>query len=218
VAFSSHLGPSEPRGRYILGQDEEKLKLIKGAPHTALTSTIARGHSLVYTAIHLAHPPAPGFNTLIFGLNLRSSGFYYHADAELPGLPSKNAPLVPYQPVVTTVFYDAGADSGKELVMWRPSLNFDVTGPFSAARALQTPHGCAHVQRAGLQRQTKHGVFHVPGKPMRESWRVALTARVTKMDATALTNELAERGAYSERFGPDGAWTLPQELLVAGEE
>ena len=144
--------------------------------------------------------------------------FYYHADAELPGLPSKNAPLVPYQPVVTTVFYDAGADSGKELVMWRPSLNFDVTGPFSAARALQTPHGCAHVQRAGLQRQTKHGVFHVPGKPMRESWRVALTARVTKMDATALTNELAERGAYSERFGPDGAWTLPQELLVAGEE
>ena len=47
-------------GPYVLGQDEEKLRLIRGAPHTHLTSTIERGHSLIYTAIHLAHPPPPG--------------------------------------------------------------------------------------------------------------------------------------------------------------
>ena len=87
-------------GPYVLGQDEGKLKLIRGAPHTELTAMLSCGHSLVYAATHLALPEAPGFNTLIFGLNLRSSGFYYHQDAEVPGLRAKNAPLVPYQPVV----------------------------------------------------------------------------------------------------------------------
>ena len=205
-------------GPYVLGQDEDKLKLIHGAEHTELTSMVARAHSLIYTVTHLRHPPAPGFNTLIFGLNLRSAGFYYHSDAEVPGLPAKNAPLVPNQPVVTTVLYAApDEDGGKELVLWRPSLNFDVAGPFSAARALQTPHGCAHIQRAGLQRQTKHGVFHAPGTAARESWRVALTARVTKANAAALTEACATRKAYSEHFGPEGEWTLPRVLSTPGQ-
>ena len=30
------------------------------------------------SAVHLCHPASPGFNTLIFGLNLRGSGFHYH--------------------------------------------------------------------------------------------------------------------------------------------
>lgn len=65
-------------GPYVLGQDEGKLKLIHGAPHTPLTSLVCRGHTLVYTACHLELPPAPGYNTLIFGLNLRAAGFYFH--------------------------------------------------------------------------------------------------------------------------------------------
>ena len=47
-------------------------QLIRGAAHTALTTLVGTAHSLIYTAVHLQHPPAPGFNTLIFGLNLRS--------------------------------------------------------------------------------------------------------------------------------------------------
>lgn len=75
----------------MLGQEEGKLKLIRGTEHTPLTRTISIGHSLIYTATHLVLPTAPGFNTLIFGLNLRSSGFYYHQDAELPGCSVKDA-------------------------------------------------------------------------------------------------------------------------------
>ena len=156
----------------------------------------------------------------VLGLNLRASGFYYHQDSEIAGLHAKNAPLVPYQPVVTTCVYARPAvDGGKECVLWRPLLNWDVAGgAFSAARALPTPHGTVHIQRAGLQRQTKHGVFHAPGTPARESWRVALTARVTKPDATALVDEWEKRKAYSETFGPEGKWTLPRDDDEEGEE
>ena len=83
-------GPSCGGGRPdVLGQDEGKLKLIHGAEHTPLTATVCVGHNLIYTAVHLCHPQPPGFNTLIFGLNVRSSGFYYHQDAEIPGLSAK---------------------------------------------------------------------------------------------------------------------------------
>lgn len=91
-------------GPYVLGQDEDKLKIVHGAPHTAFSRMISRGHSLIYTATHLTHPAAPGYNTLILALNLRSAGFYYHQDA-VGELKPKAAPLVPKQPVVTTVFY-----------------------------------------------------------------------------------------------------------------
>ena len=77
------------------------------------------------------------------------------------------APLTPKQPVVTSVFYERPeADGGKESVLWRPCLNWQARGDvFCAARALGTPHGCVHVQRAGLQARSKHGVFHTPGAP-----------------------------------------------------
>ncbi len=128
-------------GPYVLGQDEGKLKLINGAPHTELTQLVCQGHSLVYTLTHLALPIAPGFNTLIFGLNLRSAGFYYHQDADVAGLSAKNAPLKPSQPVVTTVLYEKpGADSAKEVVLWRPTLNWDTSTPtyFGSACGLLT--------------------------------------------------------------------------------
>lgn len=135
-------------------------------------------------------------------------------------VPAKNAPLVPQQPVVTSVIYgDPTSDSGKEVLLFRPVLNWDATdGPFTAARALRTPHGTAHIQRAGLQRSAKHGVFHAPGTPPRESWRVALTGRVAKPNAADLVEQWAAKGAYSETFGPDGQWQLPTVLEVAERE
>lgn len=96
--------------------------------------------------------PAPAPTAPAPTANL-SSGFYYHQDAEIPGLPAKNAPLLPYQPVVTSVLYSQpDVDSGKEVLLFRPLLNWDaMEGPFSAARALRTVHGTAHIQRSGLQ-------------------------------------------------------------------
>ena len=76
-------------GPYILGQQEGKLKLIKGAPHVPLTAKICRGHNVVYELVHATKPPEPGFNTLIFGLNLRRSGFHYHQDT-IASLKAKN--------------------------------------------------------------------------------------------------------------------------------
>jgi hypothetical protein len=112
-------------GEYVLGQKEGKLKLIKGSPHNPLTEKLCQGHNIVYTVVHGEKPPEPDFNTLIFGLNLRRSGFHYHQDA-IGSLKAKNAPLLPRQPVVTTVFYEKPeADEGKEIVLWKPLLNFD---------------------------------------------------------------------------------------------
>ena len=61
-------------GPYVLGQQEGKLTLVKGAPHIDISSKMCHAHSLVYTAVHLQPPAPPGFNTLIFGLNLRRAG------------------------------------------------------------------------------------------------------------------------------------------------
>lgn len=111
-------------GPYVLGQDTEKLKLVHGARHTDLTRMMAVAHNIVYMLLHLIPPAEPGFNTLIFGCNLRGPGFHYHQDA-IPGLVAKNAPLVPKQPVVTSIFYESPVqDSGKEVVLWKPNLNF----------------------------------------------------------------------------------------------
>ena len=69
-----------------------------GAKHQTITDMMCRAHNLVYTAVHLQFPAPPGFNTLIFGLNLTGSGFHYHQDA-IGELEGKNAPLLPKQPV-----------------------------------------------------------------------------------------------------------------------
>jgi len=180
-------------GPYVLGQDPEKLKLVRGSPHTELTRKMAVAHNIVYTLVHLVPPAEPGFNTLIFGLNLHGPGFHYHQDS-IPSLAAKNAPLVPNQPVVTTVIYECpDQDSGKEVVLWKPLLNFSpVVGSnnkhsiddddddydnvdhnnsisagnntnYLAARAVSTTHGMIHVQHAGLQKKAVHGIFHAPG-------------------------------------------------------
>ena len=123
----------------MLGQQEGKLTLIKGTPHTPLTDRMCRGHNVVYELVHMAKPPAPGFNTLIFGLNLRRSGFHYHQDT-IASLKPKNAPLVGKQPVVTTVYYEKPeVDNGKELVLWKPLFNFRPRDDslYMAARGVQ---------------------------------------------------------------------------------
>ena len=74
---------------------------------------------------------------------------------------------------------------------------------------LPTPHGTAHLQRAGLQRQTKHGVFHAPSAAKRdrqaayeEAARLALVVDPAASGAQLV--ELAEQvlpGAPEVLFG-----------------
>jgi len=166
-------------------------------------------HNLVYAAVHLVHPAAPGFNTLIFGCTLRGAGFHFHQDA-VPSLKAKNAPLIPNQPVVTTVFYEKPeCDSGKEIVMFKPILNFSPigdkstgTGEYLGARAIPTYHGMVHVQRAGLQKYAVHGIFHAPNTTERQGYRVAITARITKPNADESLHEYMRQ--YKVELGPDG--------------
>ena len=216
-------------GPYVLGQQSDKLKLVRGAPHTNLTRQMAVAHNIVYTLVHLVPPVEPGFNTLIFGCNLRGPGFHYHQDA-IPGLHAKNAPLVAHQPVVTTVFYERpDVDSGKELVLWKPLLNFSpVVGghnnqanaasgsadgssntEYHAARAVSTTHAMIHVQRAGLQKIAVHGIFHAPDASERQGYRVAITARITKPNNDAEASLRPFEHQYCATFGPEGDVKLP---------
>jgi len=138
-------------GPYVLGEEEGNLELIRGASHTPLTKEICRGHSAVYELIHLTNMSESGFDILIFGLNLRRSCFHYHQDT-IASLNAKNAPLVSCQPVVTTTYYQKPeADNGKELVPWKPFLNFDPGDEslYMAGRRIQTLDRMIHVQRTG---------------------------------------------------------------------
>ena len=198
-------------GPYVLGQQSDQLKLIRASPHTTLTDRMCLAHNLVYTAVHLETPVAPGFNTLIFGCNLRGTGFHYHQDA-IGGLKAKNDPLMDLQPVVTTIFYEhPGTDSGKEIVLWKPLLNFSSAGSgvYDAARGVLTTHGMIHLQKAGLQSKALHGIFHAPGtKSERQGYRVAITARIAKPDADEIVQGFSKRGSYCDEFGPGGAFKL----------
>lgn len=224
-------------GPYVLGQAPGKLKLIRGVPHTDLTAKIARGHNLVYAATHLKLPHGPGFNVIVFGLNLRRGGFHYHQD-HIGDVKAKAAPLVPRQPVATTVFYERpDLDDKKEVVNWRPIDNWTGVAPKSgtthhpteagdgergtinnnyylAARSVRTTHGMIHIQRAGLQAKTKHGIFHAPGdEDERRGYRVAITARVAWPDAEERLAPFIERGEYCRTLGPDGQDKLPSSTV-----
>ncbi len=131
------------------------------------------------------------------------------------------AALVSKQPVVTTVYYEKPEeDSGKELVLWKPIMNFkpkNADSLYMAARAVQKPHGMVHVQRAGLQKDALHGIFHTPifvnDKPPptsreRVGYRVAITARINATNADELLMPFLEKGAYRRVYGPDGDKTL----------
>jgi hypothetical protein len=132
-----------------------------------------------------------------------------------------SAALVSRQPVVTTVYYEKpDDDNGKELVLWKPLLNFNPRNNdslYMAARAVQTTHGMVHVQRTGLQSSTQHGIFHTPifengsTEPVsceRRGYRVAITARITKPDADKVLMPYLDNGDYSVVIGPDGNKTL----------
>jgi hypothetical protein len=207
-------------GPYVLGQQEGKLKLIKPNPHIDLTEKICRGHNIVYTLVHSEFPAGPGFNTLIFGLNLRRSGFHYHQDA-IGSLKAKNAPLLPRQPVVTTVFYEKPQqDEGKEMVLWKPLMNFKPKDDslYMAARGIVTSHGMVHVQKAGLQSKALHGIFRTPNcysgndvdhePEPRMGYRVAITARITYEDSEKRLEPYLNGDNYSVVIGPSGNKTL----------
>lgn len=206
-------------GPYILGQQEGKLKLIKGNPHVALTEKLCRGHNIVYTLLHAEKPAEPGFNTLIFGLNLQRSGFHYHQDA-IGSLKAKNAPLLPRQPVVTTVYYQKPQlDEGKEIVLWKPLMNFrpKEDSLYAAARGVVTSHGMVHVQKAGLQRKALHGIFRTPFSTLcgnryelepRMGYRVAITARITYDYPENRLEPFLKENHYKAIIGPGGNKTL----------
>lgn len=205
-------------GPYVLGQQEGKLKLIKGNPHVDLTEKLCRGHNIVYTLIHSEPPAGSGFNTLIFGLNLRRSGFHYHQDA-IGSLKAKNAPLLPRQPVVTTVYYQKPQlDDGKEMVLWKPLMNFKPKDDslYMAARGIVTSHGMVHVQKAGLQSKVEHGIFRTPCNSSDEAmdidprmgYRVAVTARITYDDSENRLEPFLKGDHYNVIIGPEGNKTL----------
>jgi hypothetical protein len=77
-----------------------------------------------------------------------------------------NADITSQEPVVTTVYYEKpDKDNGKELVLWKLLLSFNPQNNdslYMAARAIQMTHGMIHVQQAGLQNSTQHGIFHTP--------------------------------------------------------
>ena len=225
-------------GSYVLGQQQNDLHLVLGSNHTALTDRICKAHNLVYTAIHLEVPASPGFNTLIFGCNLTGSGFHYHQDS-IASLDGKNAPLVPTQPVVTTVIYEKEEDDGKETVLWKPLLNFnplaaaarssptpqvaDESGGdvctrnpslYLAARAITTQNGQVHVQRAGLQSVAQHGIFHTPTAAgqggARTGWRLAITARICHANSKERIGRYMD--LYKGVLGPEGNMTMPRRV------
>jgi hypothetical protein len=137
---------------------------------------------------------------------------------------SFNSHMHPLQPVVTTVFYQKpDVDSGKELVLWKPLLNFKPKGDslYLAARGIQTTHGMIHVQRAGLQGHAQHGIFHTPlfskdeddDEPIvsadpRKGYRVAITARITYPDSEKRLDPFIKNSHYQKLLGPDGFSTL----------
>lgn len=110
------------------------------------------------------------------------------------------------------------SDNDKEVVLWRPLLNFSPRDDdeYSAARALPTTHGMIHVQRAGLQRDALHGIFHNPGhEEPRQSFRVAITARITHPHVTNVVQDFVKQGSYVAEFGPDGDIQLPRPTSTA---
>ena len=76
---------------------------------------------------------------------------------------------------------------------------------YNAARAVFTTHGMMHVQQAGLQSMAVHGVFHTPQDTnQRQGYRVAITARISKLDASEIVDGFSRKGSYCEECGPGG--------------
>ena len=110
-------------------------------------------------------------------------------------------------------------DNGKELVLWKPMMNFKPRDDslYAAARGVQTFHGMVHVQKAGLQSKAQHGIFHAPvfvegeSQPRvedRQGYRVAITARITFEDSESRIQPYVENDHYSFALGPNGNKTL----------
>lgn len=94
--------------------------------------------------------------------------------------------MTPSQPVVTTVLYQKPEDdSGKETCFWIPTghdddwnksflskNNFSDTyeNMYLGRNQVCTTHGMVHIQKAGIQSHSKHGVFHSLGTDSRKGY------------------------------------------------
>ena len=93
--------------------------------------------------------------------------------------------MVPNQPVVTTIIYQTEEDTGKEtLFVIKKDDKITYQNPYKARNCLVTKsNGFVHVQSATLQSKSKHGVFHTLKKEERYGGRIAITSRVSHVDA-----------------------------------
>ena len=191
---------------YILGQKDDELVVAHCQPHCQITQSLCRGKNIIHAVMHLKHVQTPGFNTIVFGLAWRGSGFSYHRD-QIRELQAKDVPLCENQAVSTTVLYEKPQlDSGKETVCWLPLKGWKYYGasydnPYLAKYQLQTFHGTEHVQSSGLQNTSKHGVVHTLGTGVRQGARIAVTARICYLNATERVNAAIDKGYYSYLIG-----------------
>ena len=181
-------------GGYVLGQSEHELKLVVPQESTELIKTLCTANSIMYHIVFGEPAPAPGFNTIIFALHWRGSGFGYHSDQK-SSLITKDFCMVPRQGVMTTVLYEKpAADSGKG-EHWRfenvsnygpahsnpnslETLCFIPTeigtstrwsesykNPYRCLLSLPTEHGMVHAQKSGLQEIAKVSARRVLNLP-----------------------------------------------------
>ena len=137
----------------------------------------------------------------------------------LSTLKEKNMTMSPEQPVCTTVLYQHAVDEGKETVFWIPTPigdgigedkwnksmrdSFDsdtYTNPYLARNSAVTYHGLEHIQRAGLQKHSKHGVFHTLGTEQRTGGRIAITSRVSHSDSCDKLSKFLSKECNRDKF------------------
>ena len=197
-------------GPYVLGQNEDDLKLVPGRAHTPLTIQLLRAKNLVYTLTMLMPYSSP-FNTAVFVLFYRGPGFGYHRDQ--CNIEGKNVTMTDEQPVCTTVLYQQKADAGKETVYWIPNgKKYDKSydNNYLALCNLETRHGTEHVQCSGLQSISKHAVLHTANTRQRTGARVNITSRVSHLDAAERVEALKKawnphkKQLYKEELSPSG--------------
>ena len=190
----------------VIGALENTARLLKARRHDDLSRKICRALGVVYAAAHLCPVAKPGFNALIVSAQRRGSGFPWHQD-QVPQQTTQST-LAPRQAVATLILYEKSADHGADCVRWMPAeKRFDIITKLGAARTLPTTDALVHLQREGMQKDARHAVLHTPGAAPRTGARIAVTARIARLDAWDAVNVPAARDM--DVVGPEGSITLP---------
>ena len=190
----------------VIGALENTARLLKARRHDDRTRKICRALGVVYAAVHLSPVAEPGFNALIISARRRGSGFPWHQD-QVPQQTTQST-LAPRQAVATLILYEKSADHGANCVRWRPvEKRFDIITKLGAARTLPTTDALVHLQREGMQKDARHAVLHTPGAAPRTGARIAVTARIARLNAWDAVDVPAARDMAV--VGPVGSITLP---------